>query len=365
MEPGFLRILHIVPGLGQGGAERVLAELCRQGGAEHEVLSLTAGAPFFDMRGAPIATLGLARGQISVAALRRAAAWVRGRRADVVQGWLYHGALLASLLPRGGARLFWAIHNTSLPPGETRFATRLVARGLAPLSRLRPERVIYCAEAARTLHEGMGYAPARGVVVPNGVDLAALAFDAGERAAFRARLGIAEGVPLVGMAARFAPQKDFSNLAAAMAMLPEARLALAGMGCEATNTELRALLDAHGLAGRTHLLGPLGGMRPFLSALDALAISSAFGEALPMIGLEAAANGAPVAATRVGEVEALVLDARHLCPPRAPAALAAALQAALALGRGDGPRHAARAARLRERHSLPAMLAGYRAVWAA
>ncbi len=368
MEPARLRILHVTPALTQGGAERVLAELCAGGGdrAEHEVLSLTAGAPFFDMGGARVESLGLSRGRLSLGALRRAAAVARARRPDVVQGWLYHGSLLASLLPRRpGARLLWAIHNTSLPPGETRLATRLIARGLAPLSRVLPERIVYCAEAARALHEAMGYARPRGVVIPNGVDLGRFAFDASARAGLRERLGVAEGVPLVGAAARFAPQKDFPNLLAAVARVDGARLALAGDGCGAGNAELAAMIAASGMGQRTHLLGPLGDLRPFLSAIDALAIASAFGEALPMSGLEAAANGAPVAATRLGDVAELALDESHLCAPRDPEALAGALRAALAAGRGPGAANAAREDRLRRRHSLQGMLDSYRALYGA
>lgn len=346
----------------------MLADLCARGRdwADHEVLSLTGGEPFFDMGGARVESLGLARGQLSPGALRRAAAIARERRPDAVQGWLYHGSLLASLLPRPrGARLFWAIHNTSLPPGETRLATRLIARGLAPLSRMLPERIVYCAEGARALHERLGYAPARGVVVPNGVDLGRFAFDAAARAALRARLGVAEGVPLVGMAARFAPQKDFPNLLAATARLDAAHLALAGDGCDAGNAELAAMISANRMVGRTHLLGPLGDLRPFFSAIDALAISSAFGEALPMSGLEAAANGVPVAATRVGDTAELVLDESHRCPPRDPDALAGALQAALAAGRGPSAAQAARDERLRRRYSLDGMLGSYRALYGA
>ncbi len=344
----------------------MLADLCARGvWAEHEVLSLTAAAPFFDMGAARVTSLGLARGQLSLGALRRAARIVRERRPDVVQGWLYHGSLLASLLPRGGARVFWAIHNTSLPSGETRLATRLIARGLAAVSHVSPERVVYCARAARALHEAMGYASARGVVIENGVDLGRFGFDATSRTAERARLGVGEGVKLIGMAARFAPQKDVGTLLAAATRLDGAQVALAGAGCDPSNAELAAMIAAHGMARRVHLLGPLADLRPFLSALDALAISSAFGEALPMSGLEAAANGAPVAATRVGEVEGLVLDDAHLCPPRDPDALAGALRSALAAGRAPSAAHAARAARLRGRHSLETMLRAYRALYGA
>jgi glycosyltransferase involved in cell wall biosynthesis len=69
-----------------------------------------------------------------------------------------------------------------------------------------------------------------------------------------------------------------------------------------------------------------------------LIIGSSFGEALPIIGIEAAINGLPIVATDVGSVHSLVLRQDHICRPCDPEHMANSIRAALpyAINRGKG-----------------------------
>jgi glycosyltransferase involved in cell wall biosynthesis len=362
-----VRVLHIIPALGQGGAERLLAELLARGAGRvrHSVLTLLDQPPFFDLGNTAIASLGLRRGQVSPAALLRAASALRAAAPDLIHAWLYHGNLLSALLPRRrGIPVLWSIHNTTLPADGAKAMTRLVNRLCAHLSHRVPWRIVYCAEAARTQHEEtFGYDRARGVVVENGVDFAAFAFDPARRVALRAAWGLEPGALAIGCVGRFDPQKDHATVLGAVSRLEgeRARLVLAGAGCSMDNPALVALLRDAGLMDRTLVLGPVADMPGLLSALDLLVIGSAFGEALPMVGLEAAASGLPVVATAVGSVAELVLDPAHLVPPRDPAALAAAILAALPLADLQRPSPAAEARRenLLRTHDIATTVARY------
>ncbi|TDH61046.1 glycosyltransferase [Dankookia rubra] len=337
-EPGFsagrpLRVLHVVPALGQGGAERLLAELVRHTRRllTHRIVSLTDQPAFFDFGAAEVVPLGLARGQVSLAALQRARAAARAFAPDLVQCWLYHGNLAGSLMGLRGTPLVWSVHNTDLPCAGTKPLTRLVARLGGPLSRVSPDTIVYCSDSARAWHEQrLGYAARRGRVIGNGVDFPAFAFDLAARAKLRAAWNLTEEQVAIGTIGRLNPQKDHAGIAAALARLGrrDAVWVLAGSGCDAGNPALGRILDRAGPDLRTLPLGPRGDMPAILSALDLLVIGSAFGEALPMVALEAVANDLPVVATRVGSVEPLVLDAACLAAPGDPAALADAIAAA-------------------------------------
>ena len=64
------------------------------------VVALRPGGGLWDRiaaTGAKVESLGLTPGQVSPAALWRLARLVRGWRADVVHGWMYHGNLAAQL----------------------------------------------------------------------------------------------------------------------------------------------------------------------------------------------------------------------------------------------------------------------------
>ncbi|WP_187829934.1 glycosyltransferase [Siccirubricoccus phaeus] len=330
--PDGLRVLHVVPTVDQGGAQKLLADLVSHAPpwATHRIIALTGDPPFFEFGAAEIFRLGLRRGEVSFQALSRARAQARAFAPHAVHGWLYHGNLLASLL-LPGVPLLWSIHNTSLPRADTAWLTRAIARLSGMASGWVPHRIVYCSADARTLHEReLGYAAAPGRVIPNGVDFAAFAFSQAARDRLRASWGLGPAEVAIGSIGRWDPQKDHATVAAALALLPPGprRWVVAGTGCEAANPDLAALLGRHGLAGRTLALGPRQDMPALLSALDLLVIGSAYGEAMPVVGLEAAANGLPVVATRVGSAPLLVAGPELLAAPRHPADLARAIAAA-------------------------------------
>jgi glycosyltransferase involved in cell wall biosynthesis len=363
-------VVHLIPSVGQGGAERLLSDLVARSRdrMEHRILALTATPAFFAYDGARLIHLDLPRRRLPFGAWPRLVRLLREQRPSVLHAWLYHGNLLGALLPRGGARLIWSIHNTSLPAG-TPALTRVVNRAGALLSHVAPWRIVYCAEPARLLHESMGYAGTPGLVIENGVDFARFAFSPAARDHWRAAWGLAGDEIAIGCAARFDPQKDHAGLAAAFSRLPSGprmRLLLAGAGCTPDNAALMAALRAVGVAERTVLLGPWSEMPGFHAAIDLLVIGSAFGEALPMVGLEAAASGLPIVATRLGAAATLVLDPAHLAAPGDPADLARAMASALDACVTDRPGIAAtqRLQRLRLRHDIDAVADAYHALYA-
>ena len=303
------RVLHIIPSLGQGGAERVLANLLssQRLSFDHYVLSLLADEPFFRFE-ASVETLGLTRESSSAQALgklHQLRRHVNRIAPDLVHGWLYHGNAFSVGAVGLGIPILWAIHNTTLSATHSKRSTRLLDRVCAALSPYVPTRILYCSETARLVHERNGYAPGRSVVVYNGLDLSAFRFDALRRAKLRAALELTEDQFAIAAIGRFDQQKNHSLIAKAFACVArgaDARLLLVGAGCSADSKELSAMLEAVGIRDRSILLGPRHDMDALLSACDAVVIGSSYGEALPMIALEAAAAGLPIVATDVGDV---------------------------------------------------------------
>jgi glycosyltransferase involved in cell wall biosynthesis len=358
-----IKVLHIIPTLGAGGAERLLGDLTRRTSPaiEHIIVSMTDDPPFFPVS-CRLESLRMSRDGASLrsflAALRPLRARVRAARPDVVQGWLYHGNF-ATLFVAGATRapIVWSIHNTTLAPGRSKISTRAIDRICAPLSRVAPRAIIYCTEQARITHEDAGYAPARGRVIENGVRTDDFRFDVQARRAIRAEHDLPEDALVVGCVARYDPQKDFPTLIDAFARLRArrpARLALVGAGCAADNRELVALLRAHRVEEDTALLGLRADVAGAMSALDVLVVASSYGEALSLVILEAACVGVHVVTTDVGGNHKLMLDQRLIAPRQNPAALADAIDHAVALLRTpDGESLLARrAALVRERHSI-------------
>lgn len=310
-----IRVLHIAPDLAQGGAERMLWQLARQTHSEiGHSLVLMQDTVFFDRSGLEISALGFdfARPVLSAArilpALQAINSIIEEERPDIVQGWLYYGAFLASMATRR-VPLVWSIHNTTLPPVRQKPLLRAVNRLLATASARLPTRVIYCAEAARVVHEQHGYARDKSVVIENGVDTSRFRSDASQRQPIRSSLTLGDDTLAIGLFCRWNPQKNIPGcldaFALARAERPDMVLILAGREMEVTNRHLVGMIQQRGLSGACRLVGPVQGMEAMMNAVDVVMMGSGYGEAMPMVLLEALASRIPIAATRIGDVARL------------------------------------------------------------
>lgn len=302
----------------------------------HTVVSLLATGPIGEKikaAGIPVHSLGMRRGVPSLTGLHRLLLLLRRTPPAVIQTWLYHADLLGLL---GGliaqAPVIWNIRSSyhlglSAP----------VTKACALLSRL-PAAVVVNSKAGREIHAGLGYRPREWQWIPNGFDLDSFAPDQLARWSVRQELGLPNDALLIGMIARYDPQKDFPTFAEAAGLLlrggPPATFLLAGDGITAENGELCQLLDAEGLLGTVRLLGRRHDVPRIMAALDVATLTSD-GEGFPNVVGEAMACGVPCAVTNVGDSATIVGDTGRVVPRRDPAALAAAWRDLLALSPDD------------------------------
>jgi glycosyltransferase involved in cell wall biosynthesis len=338
-----MRVLHIITGpLAYGGAEVMLYRLIaasRSGEMSHEVMSLTELGVVADRireLGVPTHALGMPRNRFRIpdpVKLLRLVKFIRASRPDVVQTWLYHADLLGGLAAKlaGGPRIFWGLHNSTIDRVRTRRTTRWTIAVCARVSRWIPNGIVTVSQAARDLHVAAGYDPGKFAFIPNGFDVMTFRPDPAVRREARADLGFPEGEIVIGMVARFDPQKDHPNFIRAAALLAHrlanVRFVLCGLGAAPENAELVRLLVEHGVRGRFHLLGRRSDTPRVMSALDVCTLSSSFGEAFPLAIGEAMSCGVPCVVTDVGDSAYLVGDTGRVVPPRDSAALAGAWEA--------------------------------------
>jgi glycosyltransferase involved in cell wall biosynthesis len=206
------------------------------------------------------------------------------------------------------------------------------------------------------------------VVIPNGIDLEAFAPSRAHRVSVREELGADPGAPLIGLFARFDPQKNHRMFLAAAAKLheslPEARFVLAGGGMDASNAALAQWIDEAGVAGVTHLLGLRADMPRLTAALDVACSSSSWGEAFPLVLGEAMACGVPCVATDLGDVADIVSDCGRVVPPDDPVALALAMEALLRLPEPERRALGVRArSRIEDRFDVRGIAARYESMY--
>ncbi|MGV9789829.1 glycosyltransferase [Streptomyces sp. NPDC003435] len=348
-----MRALHIITGLGIGGAEQQLRLLLRHLPVECDVVTLTNPGPVaagLRADGVRVADLAMG-GNRDLAALPRLARLIRRGRYDLVHTHLYRACLYGRLAARlAGVR---AVVATEHSLGDSQMEGRPLNSGVRALylagERLGRSTVAVSPTVAARLTR-WGVPEPRIAVVPNGIDLEPFRFDPERRVRVRARLGIPEDAFVIGGIGRLTPGKRFDILIEALAQLPpDCHLLLVGGGPEegALRRAAAKLSDRVVFTGEVPGLadGSPGPDLPALtSAMDVLAAPSPE-EAFGLAVVEALAAGLPVRYASCPAVE-------DLPPEAAPDAVrvrggADAYAAALAGVRaaGPGPRTVPEAAR--------------------
>ncbi|MDA8387637.1 MAG: glycosyltransferase [Nitrospiraceae bacterium] len=351
-----MMLLKLLSGQDGGGGGHLVVALGPDGAVTDRIRSM----------GAAVHSLGMAGGRPpSPAAVRRLFKLSRDYRPQVIQGWMYHGNLMASLvgcLAPGRPPVIWNIRQALYDIGREKRMTVLIMRLGARMSLL-PGRIIYNSRAGAEQHEKMGYARGRTLIIPNGFDCGRFRPSPEARALVRRRLGVPDDALLIGLIARYHPVKDHANFFAAAAKLAsrrsDAHFALAGAMVDEGNRELAGMIDNAGLRRRVHLMGEQANMPEIDAALD-VATSSSVSEGFPNVIGEAMACGVPCVVTDVGDSALIVGDTGKVVPPKNSDALAAGWAAISDMGpeRRKALGGAARR-RIVERYSLQDVVARY------
>ena len=333
-----IRVVHVITALSVGGAQtalwRLLAGSDRTRFPSSVVTLSRALDPAERIRTLDIEVvdLGMRPGVPQPVALVALARYLRAVRPHVVQSWLYHADLLATLAAplSGRPKLLWNIRCSDMRPGRP----LTIVRALAALSR-RPDAVVANSRAGLEYHIACGYRPRRAVVIPNGFSIATESEREADAASVRDELRLPPRTPLVGLMARYHPMKDHQTFFRAAAILassrPDVHFMLAGEDVTEANAEIAHMAGDAGLAGRVHLLGKRSDVLRLTRALDIASLSSAYGEGFPNVVGEAMASGTPCVVTDVGDAAWIIGDSGKVVAPGDPMALAAAWEEILAL----------------------------------
>src|ERR1700687_1563750 len=299
-----IKVVHIVPMLSPGGAERVAVHIVRRLNRqryEPVVVSFTGRLEcdldrLLEEAGVEVRYLGKRPG-FDYRMYQRLPGVLRDCRPDIVHTHLHvRRYALPFMLFLKHASLLHTVHNMAESESEprARWSQRYAFNhGVVP--------VAVAEEVALSLERlyGIQQCP----VIPNCIPMDWYACPQTPRREWREREGFGENDVLFVCVARFAPQKNHALLLKALAQGPasdpKAHLVLVGEG--ALREQLEQQAKNLGLAGQAHFLGLRTDIPDVLGAMDVFVLTSDY-EGTPLSVMEAMASGLPVVCTAAGGV---------------------------------------------------------------
>ena len=285
--------------------------------------------PMLRKRNFHVHSLNLGNRSNAVFALWRFRKIVQEFKPDIIQGWMYHGNLFASLAS------LWVDHQTavswnirqSLDDIKTeKLLTAIVIRLLAKISN-RPKAIVYNSFHSKRLHEEFGFSSDASEIIPNGFDIKNWRPNIVQQQQVRSELRLSNHDLLVGFVGRHHYQKDITTFLSgcklAMEQLPDLHVALVGEGLDENNATLLqscAGLRSHNL----HLLGRRSDVERIMTGFDIFGMSS-ISEAFPNVLGEAMATALPCIATDVGDCKRLLDGCGIIVAPQSPVQISEAI----------------------------------------
>jgi glycosyltransferase involved in cell wall biosynthesis len=306
-----IKVIHIITGLGDGGAEGVLFRLIKatSGQCNTTVISLTdmgKYGPRISDIGVEVVCLGMDRGRVNIKALYSMYKVLKSFKPDVVQTWMHHADLLGGVLAYflGVRSIFWNIRTAELHSKKIKIGTRMVIKSCAILSSHIPKKIVSCSNRAINVSLSLGYVN-NFQLIPNGCDTKLFTQSDSYRKKIRSNWNVSDSCFVLGMVARYDPQKDHCNLIKSLSIviknIKNIKLILVGANMDNSNKILVKAIHDEKITEKVILLGQQKNIPEIMNGLDVHVLSSLYGEAFPNVLTEAMSCGVPCISTDIGD----------------------------------------------------------------
>lgn len=249
----------------------------------------------------------------------------------IIHCWMHHSNFIGALLgiTNRGTSIVWDVHHSATALSSDKLLTRAITFSCGTLSWIdsATSSIVLRGPATKKNYIDYGYNPSKMNVIPNGFDMDVFCPDRNGGQKIKSEFGFSPDLHLIGIIARFHPDKDIltflqaANLA--IKKREDLRFIMAGEGLDDNNSSLKELIRDYGLARFTKLLGVRNDIPAVMNSLDLLTLTSVT-ECFPNVIGEAMACAIPCVATDVGDTSHIIGDAGKTVQVKQPEKIAEA-----------------------------------------
>lgn len=326
-----MKIIHIITGLKEGGAEQTLYKICKHDiKNEHIIISLSQSGKYLRL----IKKLKIKVYQFnfkiySIIQFFYLIKLIRLLKPNVVQTWLVHGDFIGGLATKfaGFDQIVWNIRYSKLDKTSAKLTTICLIRILSKLSFIIPKLIIGVSNSVLKNCKILGYSQNKLRLIFNGYEL----FNKENsklKINYRKKHKVQKNIPILGSVARYDETKDHINLLKALSILKKKNInflfLLVGTNINHKNKTLVNQVKEFKLWNSVKLLSNQNNILQIMSIIDLHVLSSKT-EGFPNVVAEAMSCGTPCVVTDVGDSSLIVGKTGWIVPPNNPIKLANAI----------------------------------------
>ena len=318
-------ILHIITSLERGGAQKILFYLVKNGikkNIKHIIIVLREKTNFtsdFKKIGIDVYHLNGKNIFKIPFILLKLIKLIRIIKPSILQTWLYHADLLGSIATifNRGIPIIWTIHHASNSLKYESLHTKVSVLILAKISSFVPKSIIYCSELSFSIHKKFGYCDSKAKTICNGIDTNIFKPNSQKRLIQRKKLSINQNEILIGLIARYDPNKGISyflNIAkTVLNKKNNVKFLMCGTDMNQQNQSLMNQIYNRSLQKNIILLGERKDIASVYNSLDLL-ICTSITESFGLVIFEAISSGVDVISFDIPALRNIVDDKNLVIP---------------------------------------------------
>ena len=356
-----MNVLHLIPSLGSGGAERMLLRIINSDLKNNHIIviikSMDNNSVFYkiDRKNVKFYSLDYESIKDTYVSVKLYLKYLDEHSPKVIQTWMYHANIMGGFLAyiKGHRNIFWNIRSAEFSFSMKKRTMIFMMFG-ALLSYFVPKKIISCSNRAISVHQKLLYKKNIFSYIPNGIQ---------ENYLLNCKV-LHNKTPVIGFVARLDTQKNHYRFLKSLEYLNmPIELVLIGRGVNTLDLS-EFCIEQHNIS----MHGEVENVFEFYDSFDFLVLPSIYGEAFPNVLIESMSRGVVCIASDVGDSWSIISSSGYrISNPRSAKSIVDALEYAVSgfyEHREDYLNRSERAISIvRQKYSLSGVISKYNQVW--